>query len=77
MELILVDSTNKDKGKEKANFNGIMDKYMKEIGYKEKDMGMVLGKIQQAIIIRDNGSKVDSKETELEKIKKVFIKENF
>ena len=43
MEFILENSINRDKDKEKGSFSGIMDKFMKENGFKEKSMEKVLG----------------------------------
>ena len=62
MEHILVNSTDKIKGKEKENFSGIMDKHTKEIGIKARDTVMVHGKVKLEVIMKENGSKEDSKE---------------
>ena len=49
------DSTTKAKEKEKVDFSGIMESFMKEIGKMAKNMATVNGKVLQEIIMKEIG----------------------
>ena len=55
MELIRAPLIKKEKDQEKVNLSGTMDKYMKEIGKKEKSTVMVLGRVQKETAMRGSG----------------------
>ena len=55
MELTKEVTTKIKKEKEKENLSGTMDKLTKEIGQKEENMVMELGRVQKEIDTRDSG----------------------